>query len=77
MGLLFLMAVAAVLEGTDAEFSMTAQAELVGRVVVQFNETRRAVVAVAAGEIPAVLDMVESDVAIVGFEGIGRFSNSA
>lgn len=67
------MAVAAMLERSYPQLSMATQAELVGRVVIQLDETRRPIVAIAAGEIPAVIDVVEGNVAVIGFEGIGTF----
>ncbi len=75
-GLLFFVAVAAVLERAYAKFPVAAQAKLMGGVVIQFDEARRTVVAVAAGKIPAVIDMIEGNVAVVGFESIGCFGDS-
>lgn len=65
------MAVAAVLERPHAEFFVASQAELVGRVMVQFDEAWRTIVAITAGEILAVIDVVEGNVAVIGLEGVG------
>lgn len=67
-----LVAVAAVAERPGAELFVAAQAELVRRVVVEFDESWRSVMTVATGEVSPVLDVVEGHVAVVRLEDVGR-----